>query len=121
MTSSSPKVSSSTGRTDGGGLRSSAWFGADGRPGIIYRSWLRAEGYPPEGFDGRPVIGIANSWSELTPCNAHLRGLAEAFKRGVWQARGVPVASPTKFLRQPRVRPTPRFVRTLMALGANQI
>src|SRR5260370_26323737 len=101
MTSSSPKVSSSTGRTDGGGLRSSAWFGADGRPGMIYRSWLRAEGFPPEVFDGRPVIGIANSWSELTPCNAHLRGVAEAVKRGVWQAGGCPLEFPAVSVGEP--------------------
>ena len=59
----------------GSGLRSTAWFGADGRPGMIYRTWMRAEGFTPEVFDGRPVIGIANSWSELTPCNSHLRGI----------------------------------------------
>src|SRR6185437_10322854 len=69
-------------------LRSSEWFAAEGRPGMIYRSWLRAEGFVPEVFDGRPVIGIANSWSELTPCNAHLRGVAESVKRGVWEAGG---------------------------------
>ena len=72
-------------------LRSRAWFGAGGRTGMIYRSWLRGEGFTAEVFDGRPVIGIANSWSELTPCNAHLRGVAEAVKRGVWQAGGFPL------------------------------
>ena len=60
------------------GLRSRAWFGREGRPGMIYRSWLQGEGFTAEVFDGRPVIGIANSWSELTPCNAHLSGVAEA-------------------------------------------
>lgn len=58
--------------------RSAAWFGAPGRSGFLHRSWMRAQGFGDEVFDGRPVIGIANSWSELTPCNAHLRSLAEA-------------------------------------------
>jgi dihydroxyacid dehydratase/phosphogluconate dehydratase len=61
-------------------MRSAAWFAAEGRAGLIYRSWLRAEGFTPAVFDGRPVIGIANSWSELTPGNAHLRDAAEAVK-----------------------------------------
>ena len=76
----------------GGGrrLRSVDWFGEPGRMGAIYRSWVR--GYTPEVFDGRPVIGIANSWSELTPCNTHLRRVADAVKQGVWQAGGFPLA-----------------------------
>ena len=78
--------------------RSGAWFAAEGRAGMIYRSWLRAEGITPEVFDGRPVIGIANSWSELTPCNAHLRTVADAVKRGVWQAGGFPLEFPTMSL-----------------------
>jgi len=77
-----------------GALRSRAWFAAGGRKGMIYRSWLQAEGLPTEVFDGRPVIGIANSWSELTPCNSHLRSVADAVKRGVWQAGGFPLEFP---------------------------
>jgi hypothetical protein len=68
---------------DGAARRSSAWFAAEGRNGFIHRSRMRNQGFGPEVFDGRPVICIANSWSELTPCNARLRDVAEAVKRGV--------------------------------------
>jgi dihydroxy-acid dehydratase len=102
-------------------MRSSEWFAADGRPGMIYRSWLRAEGFPPEVFDGRPVIGIANSWSELTPCNAHLRGLADAVKRGVWQAGGFPLEFPTMSLGETLMRPTAMLFRNLMAMEVEEL
>jgi len=102
-------------------MRSSAWFGAEGRPGMIYRSWLRAEGFTPEVFDGRPVIGVANSWSELTPCNAHLRGVAEAVKRGVWQAGGFPLEFPTMSLGEPIMRPTAMLFRNLMAMEVEEL
>ncbi len=102
-------------------MRSSEWFGAEGRPGMIYRSWLRAEGFPPEVFDGRPVIGIANSWSELTPCNAHLRGIAEAVKRGVWQAGGFPLEFPTMSLGESLMRPTAMLFRNLMAMEVEEL
>src|SRR6202046_5178691 len=104
----------------GGRLRSTAWFGARGRPGMIYRSWLRAEGFTPEVFDGRPVIGIANSWSELTPCNVHLRGVADAVKRGVWQAGGFPLEFPTMSLGEPVMRPTAMLFRNLMAMEVEE-
>jgi dihydroxy-acid dehydratase len=104
-----------------GRSRSSAWFGAQGRPGMIYRSWLRAEGFTPEVFDGRPVIGIANSWSELTPCNAHLRGVAEAVKRGVWQAGGFPLEFPTMSLGETLMRPTAMLFRNLMAMEVEEL
>ena len=58
-------------------LRSTAWFGHPDRDGFLHRSWMKNQGFPPDLFDGRPVIGICNTWSELTPCNAHLRDLAE--------------------------------------------
>lgn len=103
-----------------GRLRSTAWFAAEGRPGMIYRSWLRAEGFTPEVFDGRPVIGIANSWSELTPCNAHLRGVAEAVKRGVWQAGGFPLEFPTMSLGETLMRPTAMLFRNLMAMEVEE-
>ena len=67
-------------------LRSRDWFGKTGRDGLIYRSFMKNQGFPDDEFDGKPVIGICNTWSELTPCNAHLRELAEAVKRGVWEA-----------------------------------
>ncbi len=88
---------------------------------MIYRSWLRAEGFPPEVFDGRPVIGIANSWSELTPCNAHLRSLAEAVKSGVWQAGGWPLEFPTMSLGESLMRPTAMLFRNLMAMEVEEL
>ena len=108
------------GAAAGGELRSTAWFGADGRPGMIYRTWMRAEGFTPEVFDGRPVIGIANSWSELTPCNSHLRGVADAVKRGVWQAGGFPLEFPTMSLGEPVMRPTAMLFRNLMAMEVEE-
>jgi dihydroxy-acid dehydratase len=104
-----------------GGLRSTSWFGAQGRAGMIYRSWLRSEGFTPEVFDGRPVIGIANSWSELTPCNRHLRGVAEAVKRGVWQAGGFPLEFPTMSLGETLMRPTAMLFRNLMAMEVEEL
>jgi len=103
---------------EGGRLRSGAWFGETGRNGFIYRSWVR--GYPPEVFDGRPVIGIANSWSELTPCNAHLRRVAEAVKRGVWQAGGFPLEFGTLSTGETLMRPTAMLFRNLMAMDVEE-
>jgi dihydroxy-acid dehydratase len=88
---------------------------------MVYRSWLRSEGFPPEVFDGRPVIGIANSWSELTPCNAHLRGVAEAVKRGVWQAGGWPLEFPTMSLGETLMRPTTMLFRNLMSMEVEEL
>ena len=101
--------------------RSGAWFAAEGRAGMIYRSWLRSEGMTPEVFDGRPVIGIANSWSELTPCNAHLRTVADAVKRGVWQAGGFPLEFPTMSLGETLMRPTAMLFRNLMAMEVEEL
>jgi dihydroxy-acid dehydratase len=88
---------------------------------MIYRSWLQSEGFPREVFDGRPVIGIANSWSELTPCNAHLRSVADAVKRGVWQAGGFPLEFPTMSLGEPLMRPTAMLFRNLMAMEVEEL
>jgi L-arabonate dehydrase len=88
---------------------------------MLYRSWLRSEGFTPEVFDGRPVIGIANSWSELTPCNLHLRGVADAVKRGVWQAGGFPLEFPTMSLGEPIMRPTAMLFRNLMAMEVEEL
>jgi dihydroxy-acid dehydratase len=107
--------------TPAGGLRSTSWFASQGRAGMIYRSWLRSEGFTPEVFDGRPVIGIANSWSELTPCNLHLRSVAEAVKRGVWQAGGFPLEFPTMSLGEPLMRPTAMLFRNLMAMEVEEL
>ena len=89
-------------------------------PAMIYRSWMRAQGFAPQVFDGRPVIGIANSWSELTPCNAHLRQVAEAVKRGVWQAGGLPLEFPTMSLGETLMRPTAMLFRNLMAMEVEE-
>jgi dihydroxy-acid dehydratase len=114
-------MTAESGTAVNGPLRSTAWFGAGGRAGMIYRSWLQSEGFPREVFDGRPVIGIANSWSELTPCNAHLRGVAEAVKRGVWQAGGFPLEFPTMSLGEPLMRPTAMLFRNLMAMEVEEL
>ena len=70
--------------------RSTDWFGKNDKDGFIYRSWMKNQGLPDDVFDGRPVIGIANTISEFTPCNAHFREIASRVKRGVWEAGGVP-------------------------------
>src|SRR5271169_166724 len=67
-------------------LRSQEWYGRQDKMGFLYRSWMKNQGWPHDLFDGRPVIGICNTWSELTPCNGHFRELAEFVKRGVWEA-----------------------------------
>src|SRR3546814_10469457 len=74
--------------------RSQAWFGRQDRDGFIYRSWMKNRGIPHDQFDGRPVIGICNTYSELTPCNSHFRTLAEQAKIGVWEAGGFPLEFP---------------------------
>jgi dihydroxy-acid dehydratase len=114
-------MTAESGTAAAGPLRSAAWFGARGRAGMIYRSWLQSEGFPREVFDGRPVIGIANSWSELTPCNAHLRTVADAVKRGVWQAGGFPLEFPTMSLGEPLMRPTAMLFRNLMAMEVEEL
>ena len=101
--------------------RSQEWFGADGRSGMVYRSWLRNQGYGPEVFDGRPVIGIASTWSELAPCNAHLDRVAEAVKRGVWQAGGFPLVFPVMATGETLMRPTAMLYRNLLALVAEEL
>ncbi len=101
-------------------LRSAAWFGAEGKTGIMSRAWLRSEGLPDDSFTGRPVIGIANSWSELTPCNMHLREVAEHVKRGVWQAGGVPFEFPTTSAGEPLVRPTAMVLRNLISMDLEE-
>ena len=75
-------------------LRSQEWYGGTSRDTIYHRGWLKNQGYPHDLFDGRPVIGILNTWSDLTPCNGHLRELAEKVKAGVWEAGGFPLEVP---------------------------
>ncbi len=101
-------------------LRSQDWFGRKDKLGFIHRSWMKSEGFPQSVFDGRPVIGICNSWSELTNCNAHLRQVAEAVKRGVWAAGGFPLEFPTISLGEPFMRPTTMMFRNLMAMDVEE-
>lgn len=112
------------GTTNGKGahtaLRSHEWFGKTDRDGFIHRSWMRGEGFAPDVFDGRPVIGICNSWSELTSCNVHLRRVAEAVKRGVWEAGGWPLEFPTISLGETYMRPTTMLFRNLMSMDVEE-
>jgi L-arabonate dehydrase len=105
---------------EGASVRSADWFAAEGRQGFLHRSWIRNEGFGDELFDGRPVIGIANSWSELTPCNAHLRTVADAVKRGVLMAGGFPLEFPTMSLGETIMRPTTMLYRNLMAMEVEE-
>lgn len=90
------------------------------RDGFIHRSWMKSQGLPDDSFDGRPIIGICNTWSELTPCNAHLRILAEHVKRGVWQAGGVPLEFPVSSLGETQIRPTAMLFRNLLAMDVEE-
>jgi dihydroxy-acid dehydratase len=101
-------------------LRSRRWFGPTDLNGMLQRGWLRAQGYSTEHFDGRPVIGIANSWSEATPCNAHLRRVADHVKRGVWRAGGLPLEFPTMSLSENLMKPTTMLFRNLMAMEVEE-
>lgn len=101
--------------------RSQAWFGAEGKMGMIYRSWMRNQGFGPKVFDGRPVIGIATTWSELAPCNAHLHRVAEAVKRGVWQEGGFPLEFPAFATGETLLRPTAMLYRNLLAMEAEEL
>lgn len=101
-------------------LRSEAWFGKSGKDGFIYRSWMKNQGFPSDEFEGKPVIGICNTWSELTPCNAHLRELAEAVKRGVWEAGGFPLEFPVMSLGETLMRPTAMLYRNLASMDVEE-
>ncbi len=101
-------------------LRSRNWFGRQDLDGFVHRSWVKAEGFSDQMFDGRPVIGIANSWSELTNCNAHLRQVAEAVKRGVLSAGGFPLEFPTISLGEVLMKPTTMLFRNLMAMDVEE-
>lgn len=101
-------------------MRSQAWFGGDGKNAIMHRSWMKNQGMAPDAFDGRPVIGICNTWSELTPCNAHLRDLAERVKRGVYEAGGFPVEFPVMSLGESNLRPTAMLYRNLASMDVEE-
>jgi L-arabonate dehydrase len=102
------------------GRRSTEWFGKIDKNGFAHRSWMRNEGLPGDVFDGRPVVGICNTWSELTPCNAHFRDLAEHVKRGVWQAGGFPVEFPVTSLGEALMRPTAMLYRNLASMDVEE-
>ncbi len=101
-------------------LRSQEWYGREGKDGFLYRSWMKNQGWPHDLFDGRPVIGICNTWSELTPCNAHFRELAEFVKRGVWEAGGFPLEFPVMSLGEPQLRPTAMLFRNLASMDVEE-
>jgi L-arabonate dehydrase len=101
-------------------LRSASWFGRKDRDGFIHRSWMKNQGLPDHLFDGRPVIGICNTWSELTPCNAHFRKLADHVKRGVYEAGGFPLEFPVMSLGETLMRPTAMLFRNLVSMDVEE-
>ena len=100
--------------------RSAAWFGKTDKDGFVHRSWMRNQGLPDHVFDGRPVIGICNTWSELTPCNAHFRQIAEHVKRGVWEAGGFPLEFPVMSMGETNMRPTAMLFRNLVSMDVEE-
>lgn len=102
-------------------LRSSEWFKSDDKKmNFTHRSWLRNQGYPDDYFEGKPVIGICNTWSELTPCNGHLRDFAEIVKRGILEAGGVPLEFPVMSLGETLIRPTSMLFRNLASMDTEE-
>src|SRR5881409_161989 len=101
-------------------LRSQQWFGRQDRDGFNYRSWLKGKGIPHDQFDGRPVIGICNTFSELTPCNTHFRTLAEHVKAGVFEAGGFPLEFPVMSLGETLLRPTAMLYRNLASMDVEE-
>jgi len=106
--------------TDKKNRRSQSWYGKLDKDGFIHRSWMKNQGFPDHVFDGRPIIGICNTWSELTPCNSGLRVLAEAVKRGVWEAGGFPVEFPVMSLGETQMKPTAMLFRNLLAMDVEE-
>ncbi len=101
-------------------LRSRGWFGRTGKDGFIYRAWMQNQGIPKEELGGKPVIGICNTWSELTPCNAHFRELAESIKHGIIQAGGYPVEFPVMSLGETLIKPTAMLYRNLASMDVEE-
>ncbi len=100
--------------------RSQNWFGKKGKDGFIYRAWMKNQGIPDDAFQGKPVIGICNTWSELTPCNAHFRELAESVKKGVLEAGGFPLEFPVMSLGETLIKPTAMLYRNLMSMDTEE-
>ena len=101
-------------------LRSTNWFGRTGKDGFIYRAWMKNQGTPSHEFDGRPVIGICNTWSELTPCNGHFRELAQSVKNGIYEAGGFPVEFPVMSLGETLLKPTAMLFRNLASMDEEE-
>ncbi len=101
-------------------LRSTEWFGGTSRDHIYHRSWMKNQGLPADLFDGRPVIGICNTWSELTPCNAHLRDLAQRVKHGIYEAGGLPLEFPVFSPGESALRPTAMMYRNLASMDVEE-
>src|SRR2546423_3158335 len=101
-------------------LRSGQWFGRTGKDGFIYRAWMKNQGIPDFEFNNKPVVGICNTWSELTPCNAHFRELAESVKRGVYEAGGFPLEFPVMSLGETLMKPTTMLFRNLLSMDVEE-
>jgi L-arabonate dehydrase len=101
-------------------LRSAEWFGSNDKNGFMYRSWMKNQGIPDHEFQGKPIIGICNTWSELTPCNAHFRKLAEHVKRGILEAGGFPVEFPVFSNGESNLRPTAMLTRNLASMDVEE-
>ena len=101
-------------------LRSAATYGKRDRDGFIHRSWMKAQGFPDHVFDGKPIIGICQTFSEFNPCHSHLRDIAEGVKRGVWEAGGVPLEFPAMSLGETQIRPTAMLFRNLMSMDVEE-
>lgn len=108
--------------SDAGGtrLRSAEWFGTRDKNGFMYRSWMKNQGIPDHHFEGKPVIGICNTWSELTPCNAHFRTIAERVKNGIREAGGIPVEFPVFSNGESNLRPTAMLTRNLASMDTEE-
>ncbi|EOA02581.1 dihydroxy-acid dehydratase [Herbaspirillum frisingense GSF30] len=101
-------------------LRSAGWFGTADKNGFMYRSWMKNQGIPDHEFQGKPVIGICNTWSELTPCNAHFRKIAEHVRRGIIEAGGFPVEFPVFSNGESNLRPTAMLTRNLASMDVEE-
>src|SRR6478672_11602158 len=101
-------------------LRSHEWFVRSDKMGFMYRSWIKNQGWPGDLFEGRPLIGICNTWAELTPCNAHFREIAEWVKKGVWEMGGFPLEFPVMSLGEVLLRPTAMLFRNLASMDVEE-
>ena len=101
-------------------FRSAGWFGRTDKDGFLHRSWMRNQGLPGDVFDGRPVIGICNTWSELTPCNTHFRTIADHVRAGVLEAGGFPLEFPVMSLGETLLRPTAMLYRNLASMDVEE-